>query len=181
MVKILQKENKLLRKKSKPVDLSDIRKPEVKKVISDMKKMLAKEKDGVALAAPQIGVLLRIFVVSPKAFLIDSKLKKLEETNKTKKPEFRVFINPEIIKLSSDKEWMEEGCLSVRYIYGSVRRSKKVKIRAYDEKGKFFELGKSGLLAEIFQHELDHLDGVLFTDKAKDMIELSKDEYEKRS
>ena len=61
---------------------------------------------------------------------------------------------------------MEEGCLSVRWLYGKVRRSEKATIRAYDEHGKRFTLGASGLIAQAFQHETDHLEGVLFVDKA---------------
>ena len=61
---------------------------------------------------------------------------------------------------------MEEGCLSVRDIYGKVKRYQKATISAYDENGKKFTMGGSGLLAQVFQHECDHLEGVLFIDKA---------------
>ena len=67
---------------------------------------------------------------------------------------------------------MEEGCLSVRWLYGQVDRSERVTLRAYDEKGKKLERGASGLLAQIFQHEVDHLDGILFTDKATQIEDL---------
>ena len=67
---------------------------------------------------------------------------------------------------------MEEGCLSVRWLYGKVERSKKIKIRAYDEKGERFEVGVSGLLAQIYQHEIDHLHGILFIDKANTIEDL---------
>ncbi len=62
---------------------------------------------------------------------------------------------------------LEEGCLSVRYLYGKVSRGKKATVVAYDEKGQKFERGGTGLLAQIFQHEVDHLNGILFIDKAK--------------
>ena len=61
---------------------------------------------------------------------------------------------------------MEEGCLSVRWLYGKVKRSEKATVRAHDETGKIFTKGASGLLAQAFQHEVDHLNGILFTDKA---------------
>jgi peptide deformylase len=67
---------------------------------------------------------------------------------------------------------MEEGCLSVRYLYGKVRRSKKATIEAYNEHGKKFTAGASGILAQIFQHETDHLNGILFIDKAKQIEEI---------
>src|SRR6185295_15811219 len=82
-----------------------------------------------------------------------------------------VFINPKISKLSRDKEWVPEGCLSVRWLYGRTYRSKKATVTAYDENGKKFVRGASGLLAQIFQHETDHLNGILFIDHAVDIKE----------
>lgn len=185
MTKIIQKENKILRKKSGNILPLEINSPKIKKILSDMKKSLALERDGVAIAAPQIGLSLRIFVVASKAFSI-SKRKKIESSSdkfdkKLKPADDMTFINPELVKISKDKGWMEEGCLSVRHFYGRVERAKKVRIRAYDEKGKVFELGASGLLAQIFQHELDHLNGELFIDKAKDVVQLKPEDYERES
>ena len=97
--------------------------------------------------------------------------KEKSEIEKTKTKDI-AFINPTIVKLSREKEQIEEGCLSVRYFYGQVIRSKKAKVRAFDEKGVEFELGGSGLLAQIFQHETDHLNGILFTDKATDLVDM---------
>jgi peptide deformylase len=74
---------------------------------------------------------------------------------------------------------MEEGCLSVRYLYGKVSRGVKVTVEAYDETGKKFSKGGSGLIAQIYQHETDHLNGTLFIDKAKDLVELSADDRAK--
>jgi peptide deformylase len=82
------------------------------------------------------------------------------------------FINPVIVKKSRETQVLEEGCLSIRYLYGKVRRSKKITVRAYDENGVLFERGASGLLAQIIQHENDHLDGILFVDKAMDVEEI---------
>ena len=67
---------------------------------------------------------------------------------------------------------MPEGCLSVRWLYGKVSRAEKARVRAYDETGKLFEMGGSGLLAQVFQHETDHLNGVLFVDTAIDIEDL---------
>ncbi len=164
MVKILDRDNPILRQKAKIVPAKDIKSPKLKKIIHDMKTALDAEDDGVAIAAPQIGVSLRMFIVSPKVFDIAARPDKAG----AKKPAARhiICINPSVVKASKEKTVMEEGCLSVRYLYGDVKRASKIKIRATDEKGKNFEIGGAGLLAQIFQHELDHLDGVLFTDKA---------------
>lgn len=89
----------------------------------------------------------------------------------------QIFINPIIVKESKEKKWMDgEGCLSVRWLYGKVRRSTKVTLRAYNENGEIVERGASGILAHIFQHEVDHLDGILFIEKAKDIQEFDPEE-----
>jgi len=76
-----------------------------------------------------------------------------------------VFINPKILKLSKDKKLFPEGCLSAPNVFGEVQRSEKIKIEAYNEKGEKIQRGAAGLLAQTLQHEIDHLDGVLFVDK----------------
>ena len=170
MVAIVQNGHKALREKAKDVPIGEITGKKIQKVILDMKKALLSQDDGVAIAAPQIGEELRIFVVSGRAFDIGTG--DYEENKDNPIASDIVFINPVITKLSKDKEEMDEGCLSVRYLYGKVKRSKKASIEAYDENGKKFKRGASGLLAQIFQHETDHLDGVLFIDKAKDVVNL---------
>ena len=82
---------------------------------------------------------------------------------------------PILIKLSKEKEVIEEGCLSVRDYYGKIKRATKATVRAYDENGNVFERGGGRLLAQIFQHEMDHLNGILFTDTAKDVQKIVKD------
>ena len=170
MVTILNRDNPLLRKIAKVVPVKDVKSAKIKKIIRDMKTALDREEDGVAIAAPQIGANLRIFIVSPKVFDIVSHHSTKDSPRGSKK--HIVCINPVILKLSKEKAEVEEGCLSVRYFYGNVARSKQAKIRALDENGKVFEMGGSGLIAQIFQHETDHLDGVLFTDKAKDLVDM---------
>ncbi len=156
--KILQTEAKSLRQASISIDPSEIRSRKVITLINRMKKVLDACPEGVALAAPQIGVNLRVFVVSPK---IDVK---------------PVYINPVIKKYSAKKVLLHEGCLSVANMYGMIKRSEKVTVEALDEHGRKFTRGASGLLAEIIQHEADHLDGRLFIDKATDLQEIKKDE-----
>ena len=141
-------------------------------MLKEISLALRSQNDGVAIAAPQIGYSLAIFVVSGKIFHKDfTRGGELEKIPKQEIPKDLVFINPKISKRSSDKEWLPEGCLSVRWLYGNALRSKKATIIAYDEHGKKFTRGASGLLAQIFQHETDHLNGVLFIDHAKDIKE----------
>ncbi len=169
MVTIIQKENPVLRAVAKEVAIKDITSVKVKKIIRDMKKSLSTQSDGVAIAAPQIGVSLRIFVVSGKVF--DEVWQDGEDYDDAKIVESHdmTFINPVITKLSKSKRWMHEGCLSVRPLWGEVERSLNATVTAYDENGKPFTRGAGGLLAHIFQHETDHLDGVLFIDKARNV------------
>ena len=170
VIKIIQKENPILRQMAAEVPLKDIGSAKVKKVIRDMKQMLATQPDGVAIAAPQIGVSLRIFVVAGKIFEDDFRRQGDEEIEKSpiKIPDL-VFINPVITKLSKTKKWMHEGCLSVRPLWGEVQRSTNATITAYDEYGAKITRGAGGLLAHIFQHETDHLNGVLFIDNARNV------------
>lgn len=158
MVPIVQEPNSILRKVAVLVPPSDIKTAHIQTVISEMKEALATQEDGVALAAPQIGESLRIFVVSKKAS------KKFKED--------MVFINPELIKLGRKKEELTEGCLSVRWKYGLVKRSLTATVRSYNADGNEFVMNGSDLLAQIFQHEIDHLNGILFIDKANRVQEI---------
>jgi peptide deformylase len=163
---IVQSNDPVLRKKAAPVPRKDITSAKIRAVIAAMKKALAPEENGVAIAAPQIGEPLRIFVVSGKIF-------NTEEDGEKNIPDL-VFINPELIRTSRKKWEVSEGCLSVRDVYGSVLRYEKVSVRALGERGELFTYHGSGLLAQIFQHEMDHLEGVLFIDKALSIEEPEK-------
>lgn len=174
MVEIIQNGNKILREIAQEVVISEIKKPEIQKVIADMNCALDSQCDGIAIAAPQIGASLRIFIIPKRVFddgvfsiVIKSANKLKEKINQN-----LIFINPVIMRLSKDKKLMEEGCLSVRPIFGNVRRATRATIEAYNGKGDKFVMEGTGLLAHIFQHEVDHLDGVLFIDKAKDLREI---------
>ena len=165
MTDIIQRDHPTLRTIAEPVAIKDIASAKIKKIIQRMIVALASQDDGVAIAAPQINVPYRIFVVSHKVF-------ELTKRHKHATGKDMVFINPVITKLSKDKKNLEEGCLSVRYLYGKVSRSHKATVEALDETGTKFTMGASGLLAQIFQHEVDHLDGILFIDKAKNVEEI---------
>ena len=170
-VYIVQDGDTVLRECAQTVPLKDIASAKIQKVIFDMKAAMESQKDGVAIAAPQIGVPLRIFIVSDEI---------MKEADKEYKSIGRnlVFINPELTKLSRDKHDVEEGCLSVRWKYGKVKRSIKATISGHNELGKKVVRGASGLLAQVFQHETDHLDGVLFIDKAFDIQDIPPEELE---
>jgi len=190
MIKIVQKEDPILREKAESVNPKDFSSPRLKKILADMVTAMEKEPDGVAIAAPQIGIPLRIFIVSHRAFEYADE----EETeNNRNEPDYlqthdsqkikrsnMVFINPIITKLSRKRVWMPEGCLSVRWLYGEVSRAEKATVRAYDENGKAFTWGGSGLLAQIFQHETDHLNGTLFIDSARNVEKITADEQKIR-
>jgi peptide deformylase len=172
MVEIVQKENPVLRQNAKAVPISDITSAKIQKIIEDMKKALSTQDDGVAIAAPQINVPLRIFVISAKVYSQASK------KNLKKDKTDMVFINPEITSLSKTKRMMDEGCLSVRYLYGKVKRSTKATIKAYNENGHEFTKRGEDLLAQIFQHETDHLNGILFIDSAVEVEDLPPEKIE---
>jgi len=131
---------------------------EVKEINKDLlvlaKKMqetLAQCENGIGLAAPQVGANLRMFVISPELAL-DGKT---------------VFINPVITQISRKKFTEEEGCLSLPGDWQELTRAEKVTIKAIDEAGAKFKVRAKGLLARLMQHEIDHLNGVLFIDHFK--------------
>lgn len=172
LIKIVQDGDSVLRELAQTVPVKDITSDKIQNIIRQMKVALSTQNDGVAIAAPQIAVPLRIFVVSD--YIMSQADKDYKSTGND-----LVFINPEISKLSKDKHDVEEGCLSVRWKYGKVQRSVKATINAYDENGKKVQRGASGLLAQVFQHECDHLDGILFIDKAYDIEDIPPEKLNK--
>lgn len=149
--------NAHLRQKSQRVAIIT---DEVKQTIADMKAATLDWEDsrkhelGVALAAVQIDTLKRIIVIRA-----DFENKK----NRT----FLTFINPEITKLEGAIEEDYEGCLSIRDIYGRVPRYSKVRVRGLDENGVMQRVKAEGFLARVFQHEIDHMNGIVFIDHIK--------------
>ena len=170
---IVQAQDPILRKKAAVVAKKDIGSKKILGVIDRMKKALSKEDFGVAIAAPQIGESLRIFIIAGKAFVSDEDTKGFDEKERKKTLPDMVFINPELLRVSKKTKEMSEGCLSVRGKYGTVMRHEKAAIKALDESGKSFTYQGSGLIGHIFQHELDHLEGILYTDKT---VRLEEDE-----
>jgi peptide deformylase len=145
----------ILRGKAKKISRVD---SSVNHIINDMIDTLHNE-GGIGLAAPQINVPLRIII-------IESKSDKETASPKIESIPLTILINPEIIKTSKEYDEREEGCLSIPNVWGVVRRHSKVVVRGLDKNGQKIKIKSSGLLARVLQHEIDHLDGILFTDKA---------------
>ena len=143
-----KKDNKFLRKKTSSFDFDSYDKDEIRKLIDDMKQVM-KDADGVGLAANQIGIDKSFFVVD-----FDGK--------------FYTIFNPEIVKKSRERYLIDEGCLSIPDVYGNANRSSEVTLKGYDRNGKRVKMRVWGYLAQIFQHEVDHLNGILFTDYLKE-------------
>jgi peptide deformylase len=178
-IPIVQDGTPVLRAIAKPVTKSEFGGKELCHTIDNMNTALEREFDGVAIAAPQIGVSQRIFIVSRKAFALDENARPILGAEQKTPEKNMVCINPEIIKTSRKKVKVPEGCLSVRWYYGNTLRHEKAMIRAYDENGKLFTYGGAGLIAQIFQHETDHLNGTLFIDHATEIEELTPEEIAK--
>lgn len=142
---IIEPPNERLHAKCKKVDPNKVMSDEIQALIDDLLDT-KQDTDGVGIAAPQIDVLKRIIVVDVETGFPQA------------------FINPKIISKSFIKTDSEEGCLSIPGVSGIVRRHKKVKVRALDRDGKAVKINASGLASIIFQHEIDHLNGILFTD-----------------
>ena len=160
---ILTKEQPGLYKHCRPVTDFNSR---LHQLLDDMRETLMSA-NGVGLAAPQVGVLRRAVLVI--------------ETNVPEGESERVIqlINPEILETSGEQDG-PEGCLSVPGEYGLVKRPMHVKVRAQDRNGEFFEVEGEGLTARCFCHEIDHLEGVVFTSRAERMLseeELESGEY----
>ncbi|OGG89648.1 peptide deformylase [Candidatus Kuenenbacteria bacterium RIFCSPLOWO2_12_FULL_42_13] len=141
----IPKNEEFLRQKSKNFDLSLLADQFWQNFLKDLKETMASA-NGIGLAAPQAGQAVRIITVDFEG-------------------ETKIMINPKITKKSWRHEIAEEGCLSVPKIYGKVRRHKKIKAEFFDEAGKPRRLAVRHIIARIIQHEIDHLDGILFIDK----------------
>ncbi|MEK7106585.1 MAG: peptide deformylase [Patescibacteria group bacterium] len=181
-----ENKNPALRQIAQELPVGEVKNKKTRGLIKEMKTLLSKEKYGVALAAPQVGESLRLFIVSGKALARGKRNAPDENENpppsadEARKSEVvppdQVYINPKLVKMSRGKSPKHEGCLSVRGKWGIVPRAEKATVRAYDENGVQFTRGASGFLAHVFQHELDHLEGVLYTDKATELYDEKPEE-----
>ncbi|MCR5188156.1 MAG: peptide deformylase [Treponema sp.] len=160
ILRITKLGEEVLREKAQPVEeIND----EIRQLANDMLETMI-DADGVGLAAPQIGRSIRMFVI-----MADDDVK-------------RVFINPQIIKTSTEVGPYDEGCLSIPQVYETIVRPLRVTVQAYDENGKRFTLDADGLLARCIQHENDHLDGILYIDRGDpDFAKKTEEQFKKRA
>ncbi|MFY9418887.1 MAG: peptide deformylase [Bacteroidales bacterium] len=149
---ILAYNHPTLRKKA---DIVEKDYPDLQQLILDMKETL-KKSEGVGLAAPQVNKSIRLFIVDATYYA--SKYPETKEFTKT-------FINPQIIEMSENTVYMPEGCLSIPGIYEDISRPETITIQYFDENWQEHTETYSTIIARIIQHEYDHLEGILFTDK----------------
>jgi len=171
--KVIVKGDPLLRKKSREIkEITD----HIRQLADDMWETMY-EANGVGLAAPQVGVLRRLAVIDVTEIPDEE-----DEEGEEPKPEPEIvkyiLINPEIIEVSEEKVKTKEGCLSVPGFVGIVERPAGVKVRAMDLDGNYFIVEGEGMLAKALLHEIDHLEGVLYTDLAESIEEVDKESEE---
>ncbi|MDP2683754.1 MAG: peptide deformylase [bacterium] len=157
VLKIITNPHPTLRIKAEEINLEELK--DLQDFIKDMEKTMVKE-DGLGLAANQVDFPKRIFVINTKEGPL-------------------AIINPTLHKKSFKKKWSEEGCLSVPETYGQVKRHEHLTVKGFNKKGKKLKMKVKGLFSRVVQHEVDHLDGILFIDKAKKIVKHdSKMNYE---
>jgi len=147
MLPIITHPNPILRQKARELTREDILNPKFKKLMADMAETILK-KDGVGLAAPQINQSIRLVTVNNNG-------------------EIAVFLNPKILKKSWRKNIAEEGCLSIPNVFLPIKRHSTITLEFLNLAGDKQILKTKDLLARVLQHEIDHLDGILFIDKAE--------------
>ena len=147
VLRVTKHGERVLKTACPPVDFAAL-KPELPALLKNMWATMAAAR-GVGLAAPQIGLSLRLAVIDVKP---------------EGKPQRLVLINPQLVSTEGERA-DEEGCLSIPGVYAKLKRFAKARVRALDERGEPWEMTGEGLLARAFQHELDHLDGKLFVDR----------------
>lgn len=152
--KILFHDNPVLRQKSQKVKRIE---PATQSLIDDMLETM-RGADGLGLAAPQLGVLQRVIVIEMPA----------DSDDPESHPELHILVNPELVKRSDEEEIADEGCLCLPHYVGEVARAYAVTAKGKDRHGKETRVKGEGLLARALQHEIDHLDGILFTDRVED-------------
>ncbi|MBL8090788.1 MAG: peptide deformylase [Anaerolineales bacterium] len=161
--------NPILRKKAKPVTKFD---KDLQTLIDDMIETM-REAPGVGLAAPQINLPMQLAVIEYAEGEDDE-----DRPENAPPPEKKLFviINPEITKVSDEKVLGIEGCLSIPGLVGEVERHQAIEVKALNRHGNPVKIKAEGWLARIFQHEIDHLNGVLYTDKATQVWKPKEDE-----
>jgi peptide deformylase len=150
---VIKMPDSMLRRKAHKINTFNA---EFQSLVDDMVQTM-REEPGVGLAAPQVNISIQLIVVE---YPLDDQV---EEA----KPELFVIVNPEIIEQSSEMEFGIEGCLSVPELLGEVERNSSIVVIGLDRFGKKQKISAKGWLARIFQHEIDHINGILFVDRAR--------------
>ena len=150
----------------KALPIKEFGTPELYAIIKDMHDTMIQE-DGIGIAAPQIGISLRVVI-----FSVDHNPRYPDDEIVP----YTVLINPVITPLTQETSGLWEGCLSVPGIRGYVERPTQIRYRGFDPEGQIIEREASGIHAKVVQHECDHLDGILFPMRVKDLRQLAYDE-----
>ena len=168
ILKVARMGHPVLRARARPIEPAQIGSPRIQQLIDDMFETM-QEYQGVGLAAPQVHVSLRVFVAG---FAPNGDDDEDEGEGSGRGVPLMALINPEITPVGAElvEDW--EGCLSIPDIRGRVPRSRQISVKAYDRRGKRIEVKAGGFTARVIQHETDHLDGVLFIDRAKKVIDI---------
>ncbi len=153
MLKIINEPNIILHTRSVAIKMADIVSGKFNNLIAEMTETMIKS-NGVGLAAPQVGKNIRLIIVAT-------------DPEKADNLGIKAFFNPVITFKSKEKKILSEGCLSVPGQYGLVKRIAKIRIKAIDQKGQELTFKAKGLLSQIFQHEIDHLNGELYIEKTE--------------
>ncbi|CAN5648126.1 peptide deformylase [soil metagenome] len=174
LTKILRRSqfgNPLLRQKAKELSKNEILSPPIQGLIKNMLYNLENKKYGVGLAAPQIGESIALSVISIKPTPARPELKRQELT----------IMNPKIVQEYGRRTGMYEGCISGPDLFAEVLRYKRIRLSWLDEKAKKHERDFDGFMAHVLQHEIDHVNGILFVDRVKDTKSyMTISEYKKR-
>jgi len=152
--------NDVLRKKARAVTTFD---KDLRTLVDDMVETM-RDAPGVGVAAPQVGILQRVVVIEYG-----------DDEDEEAPPKLYAVVNPEITRMSSEKEMGVEGCLSIPGFVGDVERSTAIVVKGQNKNGQNVKYKLDGWVARIFQHEIDHLEGVLFTDLAESVWQPSED------
>lgn len=155
----------ILRQKTQDIELEEVKSAKFQELVQSMIETM-RQAQGIGLAAPQIGLSKRLTVIDLKEVVKGSTLRQAQGDKNV-----LILINPFVVKKSFKKSLMEEGCLSIPGVYGTVRRPSTVKIKYININGSEQTLEAENLLARVIQHEIDHLNGVLFTDKVKEYFQ----------
>ncbi len=165
MLPIVTIPNKILETRARELTLAEINSAEVQSLIDEMIPTMYTS-EGIGLAAPQVNHSLRVCIIGKEAVKLDRKAKLPHDD--------LVLINPTWRKTSKKTNNDQEGCLSIPGVYGKVKRHSDIQVEALDRQGNKFSFEARNFFARVIQHEVDHLDGVLFTSKATDVKTIPK-------